>query len=98
MFLLKKYRLGIEISCVMIVRAVDRYLRLSPFFPGTKTAAAMVVVQSPSLSPVADCVAFLVVMIIPLALNCCSFSRQALSGSNDIPMVVANIEAARSSA
>src|SRR4030042_312051 len=65
---------------------------------GMKTAAATVVVQSPSLSPVADCVTFLVWIIMPLALKSCSFSRQALSGSNWMPIVVASIEAARSSA
>lgn len=65
---------------------------------GTKTAAATTVVHKPFLSPVADWVMLEVLMIIPLALKSCFLSSQAVSGSKGIPMVVASMVAAKSSA
>ncbi len=65
---------------------------------GTKTAAAMTVVHRSFFSPVADCVMLVVLMISPVVLKSCFLSSHAVSGSNGIPMVVANIVAAKSSA
>src|SRR4030065_2310233 len=67
-------------------------------FSLVNTAAETVVVHRPFLSPVAVCVTLVVLIIIPLVLKSCSFSSQAISGSNCIPIVVASIAAGRSSA
>ena len=68
------------------------------FSAGTKTAAATVVVQRPFLSPAADWVMLAVFMIKPVVLKSCLRSSHAVSGSNWMPMVVASMVAARSSA
>jgi len=67
-------------------------------YGGTKTAAETVVVHRPFLSPWADCVQFDVLMIRPVVLKIFLRSSQAVAGSNCMPMVVASIVAARSSA
>ena len=63
-----------------------------------RTAAATTDVQRPFLSPSADCATFDVLMINPLDLKSCYLSSQAVAGSNPIPIVVASIVAAKSSA
>ena len=70
----------------------------SLWFSGTKTAAATVVVHRPFLSPAADWVMLAVLMISPVVLKSCLRSSHAVSGSNWMPMVVASIVAAKSSA
>jgi len=71
---------------------------MMPFSGGTKTAAATVVVQSPFLSPAADCVLLDVFMINPVVLKIFLRSSHAVSGSNWMPIVVASMVAAKSSA
>jgi len=67
-------------------------------FSRQKTAAATVVVHKPFLSPAADWVMLAVLMISPVVLKSCLRSSHAVSGSNWMPMVVASIVAAKSSA
>lgn len=55
-------------------------------------------VHRPFLSPCADCVQFDVLMINPVVLKIFLRSSQAVAGSNCMPIVVASIVAARSSA
>src|SRR5262245_6954108 len=64
---------------------------------GISTAAARTVVQWPFLSPTADWVMFVVLKISLLIFQICFFSIHDFSGSNSTPMIVASIEAARSS-
>ena len=65
---------------------------------GRRIAAAIVVVHRPSLLLSALWVKWLVYSSIPLMRHSSRFSSQLFSGSNLMPMTVANISAARSSA